>query len=132
MTRRVSRECDPAVDEAQSRMFQCTAIVVEAQRCPSGPGEMQFVSLMWCSWPVLLEFMGRSDGCLILAAATIDRGGSMSVFAADDGYEVPAPTEAELTAFLMDSGMDLGTAVDWLRSEDRALPDYDDLFEDDE
>jgi hypothetical protein len=57
----------------------------------------------------------------------------MSSFAAaDDGGALPAPTEAELGAFLMDSGMDLGTAVGWLRSEDRVLPDYDELFEDDD
>ena len=56
----------------------------------------------------------------------------MSVFTADDGFGVPAPTEAELAAFLLDSGMDLGAAVDWIRSEDRVLPDYDDLFEDED
>jgi hypothetical protein len=56
----------------------------------------------------------------------------MSLFAAEDGYSLPSPSDAELAKFLVDSGMDLGSTVEWLRAEDRSLPDYDDFFEDEE
>lgn len=54
----------------------------------------------------------------------------MTVFAADDGYELPMPTEPELAAFLEDAEMDPDTAPHWLRGGGRSLPDYDQLFED--